>query len=106
MDDNKLYMWIWACITIIITIIVASITYYNTISPSATEISIKYKIQKLKYQETLVKTYNVSPAVLECLERRWDKVSVYQICKSVLSNNNLTKQEAQGMVDKMKELER
>lgn len=81
-------------------------TYYNLEAPSQTELRYQHKEKTLDFKKDMVSQYGVSPAVLECLERDWDKVSVYQICKEVLSNHNLTKDEARRLSDKMKELDR
>lgn len=104
--SDKTDMWGWACVTIIVVSAVTSLTYYNITAPSGSQLAYEHKEKKLKFQETMVKQYSVSPAVLECLERDWDNVSVYQICKEVLSNQKITQDEAARLVEKVKELDK
>lgn len=106
MEDNNLYAWIWGIVAIVAVVAIASLTYYNLEAKSNVQISNEFKVKKLEFQQTMVKDYNVSPAVLECLERDWDNVSVYQICKEVLSNSELTREEAERLVEKAKGLDK
>lgn len=103
---HKVEMWVWACVTIMIVCLISSITYYNIITPSVEDRAHEYKKQVIEYKENMIKIYGISPAVLECIDRNWSDLSVYQICKEVLANHNMTKQQAEKLAEKLRELDK
>lgn len=101
--EARTVMWGWACATIMIVTIVGSILYYNVNTPSTAALSIKHKEKVLEYHRIMVEKHGISPAVIECVDRNWGSVPVYQICKEILTNYKLTREEAKILVDKVKE---
>ena len=55
-------------------------------------------------KERIIFQEKVSPAVLSCLDAqdRWNSVSVYEICKRVLTESNLSDEEKKSLVERLK----
>ena len=102
-DSSKVEMWAWGCGTIMFSVLISCITYYNVTISSAADIANQYKEKKLEFYESMVIEHGVSPAVLECIDRNWNESSVYIICEKVLASNDLSKEDAAEMVRKLKE---
>ena len=101
-DSSKVEMWAWGCGTIMFSILISCITYYNITISSAADLNAQYEEKKLAFYERMVTEHGVSPAVLECIDRSWDEASVYIICEKVMANNDLSKLDAEKMVRDLK----
>lgn len=101
-DSSKVEMWGWGCVTIMFSVIISCITYYNVTVSSNFNVNAQYKEKKLEFYERMVVEYGVSPAVLECIDRNWNESSVYIICEKVLANNDLSKLDAEKMIRDLK----
>lgn len=102
-DKFKAEMWWAGCFTIMFAIMISCITYYNITITSGADLRIQYDVKKLEFYERMVIENGVSPAVLECIDRPWTESSVYIICEKVLTNNDLSKDDAEDMVRRLKE---
>lgn len=91
MSDNATWMGFWICVAFTICFVVALAIIPGMSKPSNNEIMLKLVEQ------------GVSPAVMECLNRSWAQVPVYEICSTVLTDGDLTREEAQVLVDKFRE---
>lgn len=91
MSDNALLMGFWICLAFTICFVVSLLIIPGMDKPSDNEIMLKLVEQ------------GVSPAVMECLNRNWNTVSVHDICKTILTNNDLTREEAEELVNELKE---
>ncbi len=91
MSDNATWMGFWICVAFTICFIVSLVVLPDINAPTDNEVMLKLSER------------GISPAVMECLTRSWAAVSAYEICKSVLTDNNLTREEAQTLVDKFRE---
>ncbi len=91
MSDNATWMSFWICVAFVICFVAAILTLPNMDKPSDNEIMLK-----------LVEL-GVQPAVMECLTRNWNQIPEYEICKIVLTNNDLTREEAEELVNKLRE---
>lgn len=91
MTENTLWMGFWFCLTFIICFIVASFVFRQTSRPTDNEVMLK------------LIDHGISPAVMECLDRDWTSLPVFEICRKVLTINNLTRKEAEELVNQLKE---
>lgn len=91
MTDNATWMGFWICVAFVICFVASLLTLPNMDKPSDNEIMLELVAQ------------GVSPAVMECLSRNWNQIPEYEICKTVLTNNNLTREEAEELVDGLRE---
>lgn len=101
-DSSKVEMWAWGCTTIMFSVLISCVTYYNITVSSTADIANQYKEKKLAFYERMVTEHGVNPAVLECIDRDWDESSVYIICERVLANNGLSNLDAEKMVRDLK----
>jgi len=85
--DNKLYALMWVIVGVVLCSLISGITIYN--------------IHKNEMPLRMIKN-GVNPAVLECLDKNWTYVSVHEICKNVLTDSNLTNDEANELVEKLR----
>lgn len=91
MSDNALIMGFWICLAFTICFVASILVLPDMDKPTDNEIMLKLVDQ------------GVSPAVMECLNRNWSTVSVHNICKTVLTNYNLTRKEAEELVNELRE---
>lgn len=91
MSDNALLMGFWICVAFVICFVASLLVLPNMDKPSDNEIMLKLVEQ------------GVQPAVMECLTRNWNQIPEYEICKTVLTNNNLTREEAEILVDELRQ---
>lgn len=91
MSDNALLMGFWICAAFVICFVAALLILPGMDKPSDNEIMLKLVEQ------------GVQPAVMECLTRNWNQIPEYEICKTVLTNNDLTREEAEELVNKLRE---
>jgi len=91
MSDNALWMGFWICVAFSVCFIAGLLILPGMDKPSDNEIMLRMTEK------------GVSPAVMECLDRNWSQISVFQICQTVLTNNDLTREEAEELVDGLRE---
>lgn len=91
MSDNATWMGFWICIAFTICFTVTLLVIPKMDKPSDNEIMVELVGQ------------GISPAVMECLSRNWNQIPEYEICKTVLTNNNLTREEAEELVNGLRE---
>lgn len=91
MSDNATWMGFWICIAFTICFTVALLVIPKMDKPSDNEIMVELVGQ------------GISPAVVECINRNWNQIPEYEICKTVLTNNNLTREEAEELVNGLRE---
>lgn len=87
MSENALWMGFWICMAFTICFVASLFILPNMDKPSDNEIML------------LLVEQGVSPAVMECLTRNWNQIPEYEICKTVLTNNDLTREEAEELVN-------
>ena len=86
MKDNTLAAIGWFCCTSIAICAIAGIVYYNLEQPSPQEIQAEAVLE-------LVREHGMNPMVFECMDRNWNMVSDYEICKIVAQNPKITKED-------------
>jgi len=91
MSDNATWMGFWICIAFTICFVALLLIIPKMDKPSDNEIMVELVAQ------------GISPAVMECLSRNWNQIPEYEICKTVLTNNNLTREEAEELVNGLRE---
>ncbi|KKN46812.1 hypothetical protein LCGC14_0669410 [marine sediment metagenome] len=91
MSINATWMGFWICVAFVICFVVSLLTLPNIDKPSDNEIMVELVAQ------------GISPAVMECLSRNWNQIPVYEICKTVLTNNDLTREEAEELVNELRQ---
>ena len=91
MSDNATWMGFWICIAFVVCFVASLLVIPNMDKPSDNEIMLE------------LVTQGISPAVMECLSRNWNQIPEYEICKTVLTNNNLTREEAEMLVDELRQ---
>lgn len=91
MSDNALLMGFWICVAFVICFVASLLVFPSMDKPSDNEIMLKLVEQ------------GVQPAVMECLTRNWNQIPEYEICKTVLTNNDLTRKEAEILVDELRQ---
>lgn len=82
--ENKFWAYIWSIVIIGFVTMGAFVLHYN----------LERDRLPLKFTEA-----GISPAVVKCTNVSWSITSNYFICKKVLSNAGLTKEEAEKLVD-------
>ena len=91
MSDNATWMGFWICVAFVVCFVASLLVIPGMDKPSDNEIMLELVAQ------------GVSPAVMECLSRNWNQIPEYEICKTVLTNNNLTREEAEELVNGLRE---
>lgn len=93
MDDNWVYITGWTCCAVFAISIVAAIG-----------INHYYDDNRMRSMEKIVIENGISPAVVECLDRNWDQnIGTFIICKEVLTNHNLSRDEAERLVNQLRD---
>lgn len=91
MSDNALLMGFWICLAFTICFVASILIIPDMDKPTDNEIMLR-----------LVER-GVSPAVMECLNRNWSTISVFEICKTVLTDSDLTHVEAEELVNELRQ---
>ena len=85
MHENTVNAIAWVSCMIFGVCLVAGITYYNIEQPSPQEIKAEAVLE-------LVREHGMNPMVFECMDRNWNMVSDYEICKIVAQNPRITEE--------------
>lgn len=89
--EQKGYAWLVACIAVVLVVLIGSITYTNVEENRAESRLIEKMVDK-----------GISPAVLVCIDTTWETVASHGICREVLTNHNLSRQDAEKLVQGLK----
>lgn len=90
MNDNTANVNITFIICLMISFIIGCIAYYNIVKPSNNELMVEL------YDK------GVHPAVVECINRSWTTTDVVRICEKVLTESDMTYEEAKELINSFK----
>lgn len=89
--EEKGWAWLVSCIAIVLVTLIGCVTYYNIEDNKMEERLIIKALEK-----------GVSPAVLKCVDTTWETIATHGICRQVLTNHNLTREQAAKLVEELK----